>query len=397
MHVGEIVSKAYGSRTYRPGDENALVELYNAVTGRSRSVRAHRWEWLETPEGQGSIWIIEKTDSGEIVGHHGLIPIRFSYFGQSMLLGKTENTMVHPQHRGKVLYLLYEKEFVEEAKDRFDLLYTTDGVGTAGRVRLRLGYTPVGQYARYVKACKKSSLDQLTTAIIRTRLNSKLAAKIAIPFSWMMNHLLIMLFSSHRPIDPAVHIRKADSTEGIEEALDSLWGRSKSKFGITISRSARYLQWRVFDNPNLTYEFLVATKGNEVVGYAVVEHRREGMAQIVDLVADGNDGRLLEAILRRVVEKLNEAGIQVVTFHTLLSNNTLNLSLRRNGFRSFSSILRLLRRFTKTEEAVLLTKALNESLDQERISDPENWYYTAFFLEGLYHPPSLNISSSEVS
>ena len=78
--------------------------------------------WLHTPEGTGSIWVITEAESGKIVGHHGLIPINADYFGKALLLGKTENTILHPKYLGTGIYFIHEKRFLQEAVKRFDLL-----------------------------------------------------------------------------------------------------------------------------------------------------------------------------------------------------------------------------------------------------------------------------------
>ena len=60
------------SRKFVEKDKEELNELYNLVAGRSRTVEKFEWEWLATPEGWGSMWLMEDTDAIKIIGHHGL-------------------------------------------------------------------------------------------------------------------------------------------------------------------------------------------------------------------------------------------------------------------------------------------------------------------------------------
>ena len=387
--MSENTGEPFSSRSYRSGDEVAVIELYNLITGRSRTTKEYKWEWLDTSEGQGSIWVIEKKDTREIVGHHGLIPIPLCYFGQPMLAGKTENTMVHPQYRGKLGYTRYEKRFLEEAKDRFDLLYTTNGFGAPARIRRRLGYFSVGGYAPYLKVCQKSTLDEITKALINANLKPRWLAKLANWASRLFNYVLIASFRGGRPTDMEITLEKIDSIEGMAKELNNLWDRSKSHFGITINRHAHYLKWRIFDNPNLTYDFFVASREGEVLGYVVIEYRGKAEAVIVDLLADGNDDVLFNSILQKIIQKLGERDIHTILFPTLQSRNALNRALRRNGFRSFSTILKMLYKFTKHEEPLLLVKTLDSNLDDTIVSDPENWYFTSIFREGLNRSSSM--------
>jgi hypothetical protein len=119
------------------------------------------------------MWLLEDSDMGKIVGHHDLIPIKFSCFGRLILTGKTENTVMHLQYRGRGIYYPFEVKFCEEAKERFQLLYTTWAVAEHGRIRLKLGYAIVGRYAHYIKATKKSYLDKYWANTIKERIRNR--------------------------------------------------------------------------------------------------------------------------------------------------------------------------------------------------------------------------------
>jgi len=95
-------------------DNEAINQLYNRITGRQRNLKEYNWEWLENPAGESERWVICEGSTGEIVGHHGLIPIRFNHRETTLLAGKTENTMVAPEHRNKFVYLSYEKRMLEK-------------------------------------------------------------------------------------------------------------------------------------------------------------------------------------------------------------------------------------------------------------------------------------------
>ncbi len=382
--MGEIVHKKYGSRTYQNGDAERLVRLYNAVTGRSRTLEEYQWEWLNTPQGQGSIWVIQHQSDEEVVGHHGLIPIQFMLFGQPILVGKTENTMIHPEHQGRILYLVYEKKFLKEAGNRFDFLYTTTG-GLPGRIRKKLGYTTVGPYATYVRVFQKAGLDKLVADIIKEVVGNKILAQLLIIGAKIFNYIFLLLFISRRSIDKAIQFKKLEKIDDHMVALDELWNKNQAEFGVTIKKDARYLKWRVFDNPNLNYDFFAGFKGDQIIGYAVIEYWDSGMALIVDLVADGNSDLLYDTLLQQLIEALKGNGVHSVMCPTLYSHNRFNKALQRNGFRSFYTILNQIYRMTGKEQPGLLIKTLHQNLD-ERLHDPEHWHFTSIFQEGVSRP-----------
>jgi hypothetical protein len=127
------------ARKYHPGDEIQINNLYKSITKRDRNIIEYSWQWLENPYKINSIWIIEE-ESGRIVGHHGLIPTPMYILNRSILAGKTENTMIHNDYKGKHIYFPFEKNFYDEAIKIYQILFTTSGEGAPGRIREKLGY-----------------------------------------------------------------------------------------------------------------------------------------------------------------------------------------------------------------------------------------------------------------
>ena len=373
------------SRKFTEKDKSELNDSYNRFTGRSRTIEQFEWEWLDTPEGWGSMWLLEDSDTGKIVGHHGLIPIKFSYFGSPILMGKTENTHLHPPYAGKGVYYPFEVKFIEEAKDRFGLLYTTQGSGAPGRVRLKLGYATVGRYAHYIKVTKKSYLDKQLANTIRKRIRNRFIAALLIGISKAGSVFLMPFFSREGSMDRTVKLERVTNIETVAEELDKFWEWNKGKFGITADRNSRYLKWRIFDNPNLTYEFFLARRQSDVVGYVITRNAGEGRGVITDLIASNNDEKVFNTILDGAVSKFRESGIHVIQFLTLSSDNFLNKALRRNGFVSSSMVPRVWRRVIgkKQQESLLMAKALDDKLDPAKVADPACWYFTDILTEGI--------------
>ena len=377
------------SRRYQVGDEYGIVKLYNKITGRCRTVEQHRWEWLHTPEGSGSIWVITESGSGEIVGHHGLIPIKADYFGKTLLLGKTENTILHPKYLGTGIYFIHEKRFLQEAVKRFDLLYTISGYGTPGKIRRKLGYKAVGRYLTYIKATRGTYLIKFMDSLIdRKILNSKLKI-FCKAIGHILRYPLMIFFSKRSKTDKNIAFEVVKDIDAIDSEIDQFWDRNKGGFGITISRTSKYLKWRIFENPNVKYEFLLARKLGKVVGYVITENLAGDVSrgEIVDLVCEQNDEIIFNTILNAAIRRLTETNVDVVSFTTLDSNNFLNRCLAKNGFLPIQKIAAFVRRHLRLgisgEESVLLVKVINKSINDGSICNPTCWYYTDLFTEGI--------------
>ena len=377
------------SRSYKTGDEYGIVKLYNKITGRCRTVEQHRWEWLHTPEGTGSIWVITESKSGEIVGHHGLIPIRADYFGQTLLLGKTENTILHPKYLGTGIYFIHEKRFLQESLERFDLLYTTSGHGTPGKIRKKLGYKAVGRCLTYIKATRNTHLKKFMDSLIDRRiLNNKLKV-FCKAIGYILRYPLMIFFSKEGKTDKNITFEVVEDIDAIDSEIDQFWDRNKGGFGITINRTSKYLKWRIFKNPNVKYEFLLARKIGKVIGYVITESLARDVSRgvIVDLVCEQNDEIIFNTILNAAIRRLIETNIYIVSFTTLDSNNFLNRCLAKNGFLSIQKITAFGRRYltldTGGEESELLVKVINKSINGRSVYNPAYWYYTDLFTEGI--------------
>lgn len=375
------------ARAFSNGDETSIVSLYNKVTGASRTLEQHKWEWLDPPEGQGSMWVIETTDTRQIVGHHGLIPIRFSCFGLPVLAGKTENTMIDPKFKSKLLYFPFETKFVEESEPIFDLLYTVEGSGIPGRIRRRLGYVPVGEYATYIKISKKSHVDKIVGNILDREIGNRILANIAKCISWPLDYLIMLFFFGHSALDEGIRLEKVHDVQCISDEIDELWDRNNQAFGITARRDTKYLKWRIFDNPNLEHAFFAARRGDKLIGYVIFSVVGNEQATIIDILADQNDRKTLSAIISETERILKSSGIHIIFFTTLASNNQLNSVFKANAFRAFPMVWKLLSKIEHREEPELLVKTFNKDLDTTIVTNPKNWYYTDILSEGCALKP----------
>ena len=377
------------TRNYRAGDEYGIVSLYNLVTGRNRSVDQHRWEWLDTPEGRGRIWVITESDSGQIVGHHGLIPIKLDIFGKSFLMGKTENTVLHPKYSGTGIYFIYEKKFSVESKQRFDLLYTTSGRGTPGRIRKKLGYEIVGGYSNYMKITKKAILKDLVASSIENRLLNTGIKVLSKGMACILCFALMVFFLKRHKENKDLIFTSIESIDAIRLEIDSFWERNKNKFGITIDRSSKYLKWRIFENPNVKYDFLLARMKNRIVGYVITKiitnDPKKGV--IVDLVCENMNEVMFGSILNAAINRFKETGIHVVIFPTLSSKNVFNKMLLKSGFLPIENIVGSISKIFKiksnSKKPLLLIKINSSKIEPVTILNPYHWYYTDLFKEGI--------------
>ena len=325
----------YLSRMFTENDKKELNDLYNLVANRRRTLDVFDWEWIKPPAGQGSMWLIIEEKNGKIIGHHGLIPIPSIYFGQSILLGKTENTVMHPAYRGQRIYFPFEKKFLADAAKRFDINYTISGTAEQGRIRLKLGYKIIGGYERYYKCGSYKNLSCLLRDIIEKRIHRNSVAlvlgflcKVLIPF-------LKLTIRKAPEIVQGISLEKVDDLLTVSEEWQNFWDNNRDSFGITIDRTVSYLQWRLFANPAVKYDFYIARRSSKIIGAVTIKHSNEGKVAIIeDLVAEGNDEIKFNSILQSIVQEMMKQNISIISFSVLGSNKSMGSRLAKNGFKS---------------------------------------------------------------
>lgn len=306
-----------------------INQLYQLVTGKVRNQEQYAWEWFDNPKGIGSMWVVREKGTERIVGHHGLIPIAFNCYGLDILAGKTENTMVHPDYRRKVFYPAFERKAFDDAKKQFDLLFTTAGGGGPGAIRRRLGYELVGNWDTYLlKASRRFSLLTIPNRQ-KMGLGRWSFARLLRLGIYEMCSIYRALF--HRPPIDYRLIEIRDHSD-FAEKLSRFWKDNRRYFGIAPDRNKGYLEWRIKNNPYITYRTYEFTNDQGACGYAIARNRSEyiGGRKVVstfveDIVVSRNDEKTYVNCINKLIIELKTSDI--IACKTLDLHNSLTRAL----------------------------------------------------------------------
>lgn len=359
----------YCFRPTQEDDYEKLNEAYNTFTGRSRTLKQYLWQWVEAPFEPSESWTIEKKDTHEIVGHHGVMYLPFCRKGSDIAVGKTENTFVLPDHARKLYYPGFEKKALEQMKDKFLYIYTTAagaGNGAIGMLRRRLGYKQIGRSACYCIYCSSG-------AVKRTIASQLPILKYVAGVPALVHRVVqATLFFASKPRLGTVKITPI-AWECIQDVA-AFWEKNKSFYGITPNRTIPYLRWRFADNPFGSFSLLQIDHGAEIIGYAVTKSmpirvpRTCYQAVMVEdlIVAGASEDNFLNA-LYGLGKHHGES--ELVLIITLDQQGNLHRALRR-------LLGPLLKSHTKVGPELLVWS-------QEEADTP--WYYTNTFSEGTQY------------
>ncbi len=372
------------SRPYEPGDEVHINGLYKLITGRDRGAAEFAWEWLDTWDGQGSMHLLfdlDREEGDQLIAQYSLLPIPLSVWGRPTVAGKTENCMSHFEYRGSGAYFAHERQCFEEEKKRFSFFFTTTGEivgGAPGKVRMKLGYTAFDDWAVYAL--------WLRTGALREELRAMMAAKgkAGKALAPVLSGLLAPLVQAYSHVRRrhmcryrvAVH-READAP--LDE-IAGLWERNREHYGISVDRSAKYLQWRVNDNPHLEHEFVTMYGDGRLLGYVIYYVQGDKM-YVADILAEGARTDLFRHLLAALAKRGRELAVGRVTCVTLRRSRLLPQRVRSAGFLA-PPVVRppnFIRAYRPRQFFLYIPEELR---GDPKVSSHDSWYVTEFFLEG---------------
>jgi hypothetical protein len=128
---------------------------------------------------------------------------------------------------------------------------------------------------------------------------------------------------------------KIIDVKSFDEKFDRFWEKISKDYRAVQVRDSRFLNWRFFKCPYLTYRVLAAIKENEMLGYIVIrdEHANgthEGV--IVDILTDRSNNVAMTALIRAGVLALKDAGCTVIKTVVPPEDKVLNDTLSQNSF-----------------------------------------------------------------
>lgn len=355
----------FSYRQYREGDAAAINELYFKVTGRRRTVEQHAWQWLQSPAGESEIWLIEaELDDGttQLIGHHGVMAEEFSFHGKDIRVGKTENTMVLPEFREKILYPRFEKAFLKQYEGRFHALFSTTGPAPAIRLREAMGY----KFNHEWKALFFGTEPRLSAALVLDRLwprkplNLAQVLSSAVPICIDGTQIQVL-----KPNDPSFD-------------FDDFWSKAAPGYGVTPRRTQANLHWRFWSNPYHTHITVKLSSIERGTCICVVSGRTGRCLFVNDVFTDrpANTPYFLDQLYnwaRRV------SGVVCLQSNT--TDENIQLFSGRNNIQTpwVYSVVNTVRRQTT---AVKMPRKITLQAQDYGLNDESEWYVTPFYFEG---------------
>lgn len=373
------MTEEFQYRRYKDGDAAEINRLYADITGKSRSLQEFEWQWLKAPGGEGDIWLIEAVNhDGEInlIGHHGIMPIRFSRGEENLLFGKTENTMVRAEYRRRILYPRFERRFAQVYEARFDALFSTMGPASAIRQRQAMAY-------------------EVSSKWVHVRIPTSWTAEFSHTYRACMNTLSghgrervgsVGDSNEHRrswyPGGSPLRLRAlADTLARVDPFFESFWSQCRLEYGVTPRRDQKDLDWRFWSNPHSSNITLVSDDVRDELGYVIIRKSvtTPDAAIIEDIVPCAPNALKFYRLLDSALSWMNKNNIRWVDFSTT-DESCVSTGIA-SGITSKNLLLRKVFARFRISPVERMPRKITSSGKSKGI-DLLNWYITPVVFEG---------------
>jgi hypothetical protein len=323
--------------------------------------RKKLWEWRHNQnpaveKDMPAFLVAEKSE--QLVGVHGLIPMRFKV-GYKIITGVCScDYAVDPRIRSAGMKLKLQAF----SKEISQLHISTSANEAAYKVTLALGGKELKKSR--IKFLKVLKYQDLISSRLKNKTNgfiSKILGSIAgVPLN---------LFSAIK--GNSVKVKTGSEYElrqitAFDTRHDDFWNEIASGYGICTIRDSRYLNWRYKSYPFGRIESLELMHKGNIKGILAIHHSIDEdnlpFSAILETLVDRIDNKSLEILLAEAIQRAIRTGSHYIT---VAPHDAEDLELyRRHGFR------------IRTAHFSPFTYKNNSDIDESYFDDESKWYFS---------------------
>lgn len=339
----------YALRQYQSGDELPILELFEEVFRKKRSLAHWRWKFLQNPYASPVLGLA-RSPNGSMVAHYGTIPVPLNLGGQQVLAAQSVDTIVREEYRKDGLFTkTAEQCYAQCTSKQIEAVYGfPNKAAYPGRIK-RLQWREIGyldhfviklsRYQSFRRILKNEFLGRACD-LVRTKI---LSAIFQTKAKWL----------------------KARLGEGelvISERLPSgysrFWEKIKGQETLSLWKDAQYMRWRYDENAEHCFRYFGFQRGEELLALVVVQTQGE-TAHLCECFSLGKDPMPARWLVLQVL-------LDVLKTHQTIYFRGFDNGFFREVFQDFP--------YQKAEADVLCGRVLSENRSlQDLFYSPAAW------------------------
>lgn len=304
-------------RGFEPGDECALVDLFERSFGKAITESHWRWKLKQLPAPVENVWLAVADDLP--IFQYAGIPLTFWLDGQSAPAMVSVDTMTDPAFRrrgllstvGRAVYDKWSKAGVS-----FVLGLPNEQWGSRAAT---LGWQALSELRWFVRPLDVESwlADRLGVSGLRR--------------ARLLSRGFDAVFERSSRQREEINIQTLDRAT---DQLDDFWLTCRERVGISVCRDRAWVEWRFLEPPQGQYTVLVATRNNQVLGYLayrLTEDRGQLAGAIAELVTAPNEHVACALLLDEAIKRCRASNaVKMVTL--AVPGSATHRALTRKGF-----------------------------------------------------------------
>jgi hypothetical protein len=275
-------------RPYRPGDEHAILRLFNRVFAEDdpgfspRTLEQWRWEFTDNPAGLQITLALD--DHGEVMAQYTTLPYFAWLKGERVLAHQGVDSIVHPDHRRG---LKKEGVFLATARAFFEEW------GRPERVAFGFGFPNKKVYRLGLRMLEYLPVETPVPTLYRNLFQRPDDDEVG------------------KPTDRSGVVELAS----LDDRVDRLWRACAGDLQLALVRDRAYLQWRYVQCPLARHRlFALPDERGELRGLMVTRAQWQNapILAVMDWLVPARDPGTLAVLLRHAVVVARAEGQQRV-------------------------------------------------------------------------------------
>jgi len=350
-------------RAASSADASKILSLHNAFWQDNRTPEHWKWEYEGHYPEKYVFTILE--DKNRIVGTQGMLPINLNIGGKKHLSGKSENSLLDPKYRGGSFFTeLYEFAMSLCKEKGMCCVWGFTNVGKILRDKLQFTIYENCIYDAISVLSFRSSLSVIQNA--KWTKKRRIVFSILSLFGAMYSYICRSIIKT--PKKKYAIEQKLRSIDDMEKLLNRL--EKKHPNLIHIEQDEKYINWRLYTNPNLQYKTYFVYDNEMLVGYCYLNVRDDKIAHLTDFTFDDINSSI--CLLKKILYELVKEKIAYLSFMGNVKNQIIATTfkvLRRHGFLKRKSPMDFILKNISYE-------------DEKSLLDIKNWHLSGLWTEG---------------
>lgn len=349
---------------------NKALSLHNSTFDDNRTIKHWLWEYKGHYPDKFTFAVIEDDDN--IVGTQGMIPIFLNIKGKKVLTGKSENTLLHPKYRGRgtLFTECYDHAVSQSKKKGMYCIWGFTALGKVWKKKFRFSVYENVTNEYFLILNSKNAIKEISKTQ-RKKIQNHF--KSILSFGCYLFSLCKISFrTQNKSINKKYKIEKnLRSYDDIKQLYMNL--RKKFPDLIHIEQDKKYINWRLYDNPNINFQTYFIYENKSLKGYCyfnLVDDKKT--IYLTDLTVQ--NAEVGAVLLRMLIDRWR---IKRIGFIYFIGNDKnpimveiINL-LKKYGF---------MKRRSKTGFVVLKNLSYK---DNDHLHNIKNWYFNYLWTEGF--------------